>query len=282
MHLNKKLQLSPMKYSLIFLLFLLTDCKPNYTEKKTTSAKQQENISSYEKKRGRSKDKPLLSDDFTIQNKTDKCPESGVTVFPEEHFSIGSRSRKLSKRVLKILEKKEQQNPKNCPEGCRQKNTYKAFIQISPISNIPDSCPLPESKEVYAFKKIFTLLENTKVLKPQDLKMKNKKTSHQKEREIRKKLEKQMENWILRTFVYPYTPGMKFKPTNELLKHKIGDACPKCSFYFDYNYFFEGAQLNLDIKVQCGNRKKGFGFTRAARLQIKNHWQCLDAGKTNQ
>ena len=79
-----------------------------------------------------------------------------------------------------------------------------------------------------------------------------------------------MADWILRTFVYPYIPGVKFTPTEELLSHKIDKACPKCSFYFDYNYFYESDnQLNLDITVRCGDRKKGFGFTRLAKLQVK-------------
>ena len=85
-----------------------------------------------------------------------------------------------------------------------------------------------------------------------------------------------MEEWILRTFVYPYIPGVSFTPTKELLSHKTDKACPKCSFYFDYNYFFKGdSQLQLDITVRCGNRKKGLKWTRAATLQIKNEWQCF-------
>lgn len=270
-----------MKYKLLFLFFLVTDCttlqikKPDYTEKKINLSEKEKNLniqSSFLKTpdpfENKQQEKKFNKD---TQNKILPCNESGVKVFSEEKVLIGLKSQKLSKRALKILEREEKRNPKYCPENCRQKNIYKAFIQIGPISHIPHSCPFPESKEIYAFKKTFSLLKDTK------------ETENQNNRKNREKLESQMGDWILRTFVYPYTPGAKFTPTKELLAHKIGDACPKCSFYFDYSYFFESDnQLNLDIEVRCGNRKKGLGFTRAAKLQIKNHWQCLDVTENNQ
>ena len=306
-----------MKTHLLFLSFLTVHCV-TYQIKEITPV-QKEGIPFETKKETGSEENTLPPGVLVIPNKKNTppvktpiplntqegdfsktetpCDDSGTTIFPEEKVSIGFKSRKLSEKVSRILEREANRNLKHCPENCQQKNIYKAFIQIGPISSAPRSCPLPQSKEIYAFQKTFTSPEN-----PKNLKTENKQSEKSTEsftlskntKDLKaggkepkqpisnneKNLETQMADWILRTFVYPYIPGVKFTPTEELLSHKIDKACPKCSFYFDYNYFYESDnQLNLDITVRCGDRKKGFGFTRLAKLQVKNEWQCLNAIK---
>ena len=189
------------------------------------------------------------------------CDQSGVEVFPPKKLPLGLKIHKLSKKAVEYLANKEQEGLRHCPKTCQQKNTYKTFITIAPAAVIPNSCPWPESNEVYSFKKTFTTRKSLNSTKQQ----------------VREQLEEQMTDWILNTFVYSYVPGKKFTPTKEFHSKKIGKACPKCSFYFDYNYFYTNEnQIKLDIIVKCGDRKKRIQFARIAQVQIKNYWECLE------
>ena len=316
-----------------------------------------------------------------IFNKKTICGNlSGIHRFPPQEFSIGFKGRALSKKALKILKKAEQTHQKHCPASCRQENIYKTFIQIQPARSQPGSCPKEERKEIYAFKKTYSLNSNAadsrtadsraagsraaeksperdasasdsisdatatapaesdqkrkakekkpgvfikkapqeeiekarnrnsipdysqkKSLKdavatpankqliqnkeeaatrggPQKRQKKTAPGSQKPDRKAKRSREalvSKMDDWILRTFVYAYIPGVGFTPTKEAAERKTDKACPKCSFYFDYNYFFEEDRiLLLDIAVRCGDRKKGLSLARAARLQIQNHWRC--------
>ena len=204
--------------------------------------------------------------DVFAGSKKENCASlSGIHRFPQQSFSIGFKGRALSAKALKILKEAELSNQKHCPANCRQENVYKTFIQIQPARFQPGSCPSFESKETYSFKKTYSL----------DAKEGG--ATAAAEAIGRATLASKMDDWILRTFVYPYIPGLRFTPTKEGLERKTAEACPKCSFYFNYNYFFEDDRtLSLDITVHCGDRKKGLSLARAARLQIQNHWRCRD------
>ena len=253
-----------MRYTLLFLIFLLTQCTPlskapNHMIKKTVTSN-----NSINKKERSTKDSQTLLQ-TTLPKKitqTKECNQSAVKTFPTEIFPIGLKSQKLSERTTKKLEEiSKKEGTIYCSENCRQENTYKVSVKIAPASSIPGSCPSSESKEVYSFQKTFTPSADSKV--------------SAKKKIFKKTPKNQMTDWILNTFVYPYIPGRNFAPTKEFHSHKTGEACPSCSFYFDYNYFYESKnRLKLDITVKCGDKKKGFK-SRIAKLQIQNHWKCL-------
>ena len=236
-------------------MFLSIQCTPlskapNHITKKTVVFKDPIN----------KKEKATKEKQIPLQTKD--CHQSGVKTFPAEKFSIGLKSKQLSDRTTKKLEEiSKKEGTRYCPENCQQENTYKAFVKIAPASSIPSSCPSPESKEVYSFQKTFIPSADSKVSATKKI--------------LKKTPEHQMTDWILNTFVYPYIPGRNFTPTKEFHSHKTGEACPSCSFYFDYNYVYESKnRLKLDITVKCGDKKKGFK-SRIAKLQIQNHWKCL-------
>ena len=255
-----------MRYTLLFSVFLLTQCTPlpkvsTHTRKKTVVPKNPINKNK-QKNATKESQTSLQTTSPKKITQTKECNQSGVKTFPQEKFPIGLKSQKLSERATKKLtEINKKEGMKYCPENCRQENTYKTFVKIAPALSFQNSCPFSESKEVYSFQKIFTTSADSKV--------------STKKKNFKKTPENQMTDWILNTFVYPYIPGRKFTPTKEFHSHKTGEACPSCSFYFDYNYFYESKnRLKLDITVKCGDKKKGFK-PRIAQLQIQNHWKCL-------
>lgn len=208
------------------------------------------------------KNKQAAVKTFTDKHKqgAKDCKDKGIDILFEKPFALGLKGRKLSKTALKVLGYFEKNPLSHCPSTCRQKNTFRSLIKIAPMTWIKNSCPAPESKEVYSFKKTWTAPPAIEARK----------------QPVREYLEHQMSEWILNTFVYPYVPGARYQPTKEVHSHRIKDACPSCSFYFNYNYFYESDnRLKLDIQVTCGDRKKGLSFSRKAQLQIQNHWQCL-------
>ena len=201
--------------------------------------------------------------DAAAESQKESCANlSGIHHFPPRRFSIGLNGRKLSAKALKILQEAEQTHHKHCPAPCRPENLYKTFIRIQPARSQPGSCPSFEAKETYSFTKTYSLKDASA-------------GRSEKNRNSKEALVSKMDDWILRTFVYPYIPGLRFAPAKEAQAHNTAKACPKCSFYFNYNYFFEDDRtLSLDITVRCGDRKKGLSLARAARLQIQNHWRC--------
>lgn len=188
------------------------------------------------------------------------CGQSGVEALPPLRVSIGLKGKSLSQKMLKRLQQAEKRpRLRRCPKACPEANVYKANVRIFPAKAKTGSCPAAQAREKYHFIKTFSAPRR----------------GGSSPAAARAALESQMSQWILRTFVYPYMPGKKFSPTKELMERQTGKACPDCSFYFDYSYFYETSRrLKLNIKVRCGDRKKGLSLGRRAVAQIKNYWRC--------
>ena len=303
------------KGSLLFLLFLAAaGFSPASASPEASDVSGRSGVASRQETAVvRKRQTPLPSPPSSELQEKETCGRSGVHRFPPKQFSIGFKGRALSKKALKILAEAEQSHQKHCPAACQQENVYKTFIRIQPARSKSGSCPAEQAKESYSFKKTYTLkgggkgrakaapaLDESdqkkakKLNRPQaaagnvgaraatsaaapatDAQAAKPLNDSEKQKKSREALIAKADDWILRTFVYPYIPGVRFTPTKEGSAHKTAEACPKCSFYFDYNYFFENKQsLFLDIAVRCGDRKRGLGAARAARLQIQNHWRC--------
>lgn len=146
---------------------------------------------------------------------------------------------------------------RQCPEFCMQINSYQVSSKIYPQTVIKGSCTEEQSKEIYAFKKRFFFDKSKKSVK---------------------KTHKEMTEWVLATFVYPYFPIPFLEPTRESIEHNISRACPSCSFYLDYTYqYTEDKALNLDITARCGDAKK-FMFDFKAEFALVNNWSCKKPG----
>ena len=140
-----------------------------------------------------------------------------------------------------------------------QINSYQVSSKIYPKTVKKGSCTEEQSKEIYGFKKKF-LFDKTK---------KSVKRTH-----------KEMTEWVLATFVYPYFPIPFLEPTKESIEHNISKACPSCSFYLDYTYkYTDGKVLDLDIMARCGDAKK-FMFDFKIEFALIQNWSCKKPDET--
>ena len=173
-----------------------------------------------------------------------------TAIFPEK------RLEKLIDYHLSYIQKGW---PQRCPSHCEQVNNYKMLSKIFPADIIKGSCKKEESKESYSLDKKFSFQQNKKSIK---------------------KAHKDMTKWVLATFVYPYLP-IPFlpKPTKESIEHNIGEACPSCSFYLDYNYrYTEDNQLDLHITASCRDRRKTLSSFKLDFI-LENQWSCKQPDK---
>ena len=141
--------------------------------------------------------------------------------------------------------------PKQCPEHCEQINNYKIVSKTYPTDIKKGSCKKEEAKESYSLKKQFAF---------------------QKDKNSVVKAHKEMWEWIFSVFIYPYYPFVK--PSKEFIENKLLEACPSCSFYFDYNYkYTKNNYLDLSITARCGDRRNLLSSFKAEFILV-NDWKC--------
>ena len=181
------------------------------------------------------------------------CSAGGQELIYSHNFSssplnISNNIEIWFKKSLPYINKKPM---RKCPKQCRQENSYQVFSKIYPRRVKKGSCKGKEAKELYSFEKTFLSLK------------KDVEKNH-----------RDMMDWLLRTFVYPFFPIFVRDSSPEAVKSKISSACPSCSFYLDYNYkYIEGKGLDLVIKAHCGDIKKlisSFKF----EFTLLNNWKC--------
>lgn len=196
--------------------------------------------------------------DFADQTEEKSCNDSGKSQKTFKTHIVKSTAMFPEKRLNKLIDYHlsyiKKGWPRQCPTHCEQVNNYNMLSKFSPIDIVKGSCKKEESKEIYSFDKKFSFQQNDQSIK---------------------QAHKDMTKWVLATFVYPYLP-IPFlpKPTKESIEHNIGEACPSCSFYLDYNYrYAEDNHLDFHITASCRDRRKTLSNFKLD-FTLENHWSC--------
>ena len=193
----------------------------------------------------------------------DACKKKGVEILPSKKYSLSIQKSLFGGNILNKnmeipIKKKLEPSSKNCPAHCKQTNNIKTFVKIEPQSILINSCPYKEAQENYKFEKSFKYTGTKKIIPKKSM----------------LKASQQMNDWILNTFVNPWLPIKKGTPSKEYLKI-LKDACPSCSFYLSYDYsFIKDDQVDINMNVQCGDRRKLLSVDQNAVMIVKNYWKC--------
>ena len=166
---------------------------------------------------------------------------------------IKTLTKDLLNRHLSYMRRKESKSP--CPSTCLRSDSYFVSSKIHPKNTEEGSCREAESKESYSFIKHFPFEQNKKSIYQ----------AHE-----------DMVEWILDTFAYPFYSPLA-EPSQEFKDHNLSDACPSCSFYFDYNYGYkDNSFILLDITVRCGDKRSFFSGVFEAEFVLWNEWSCQE------
>ncbi len=187
--------------------------------------------------------------------KEENCSTEGQKSLHSDRFTFStplSFSNQINGWIDKSLDIMKKDVSKQCPSYCQQTKSYKVLSKTYPQNIEKDSCKEGEANEFYSFKKAFPFEKGADSIK---------------------QAHKNMMEWIFSTFVYPYYSPFE-NPSREFIENKLSEACPSCSFYFDYTYkYTKDNSLELNIKARCGDKKKLLSRFKAEFI-LTSSWKC--------
>ena len=153
-----------------------------------------------------------------------------------------------------LLEKSKKEE-ELCPSNYKLKNNYSLYGEIDFKSVRKNSCQGESAKEVYHLSKSWKIERVDK---------KNFVLAYHK-----------ILKWMLDLFFYPFLFAEIKTPPKEFKDHKLGEACPACSFRFEYDYRYnKKGFIDFDVKAICSDKKIPFSKVKQDAY-IKNDWICV-------
>ena len=232
--------------------------------------KQEKKINPSKRKLGPSLNQ-ITKEEKTYEKKTDKNIEAKKPALDEDDLS--GIEKKLIKSHLKTfispfpnekeiefiisayLLKKSKKEDIVCPSGYDLKSSHSLYGELTFINVQKNSCLGKESKETYYVAKKWPIKKSDK--KNLILVYHN------------------ILNWMLDLFFYPYITASLKTPPKEFKEYKLDQACPSCSFRFEYNYRHDPSGfIDFDVKAICMDKKSTFSKVKQDNYMI-NNWSCV-------
>ena len=235
----------------------------------------QESTKNKEKKINKRKLSPALNQttkkEKTYEEKTDKKIETKKSALYEANLS-GTKKKLIKSHLKNIISpfpnekeiefiistyllKKSKKEDIVCPSGYDLQNNHSLYGELTFINVRKNSCLGKESKEIYYVTKKWPIKKSDK----KNLIL----TYHQ------------ILNWMLNLFFYSYITASLKTPPKEFKEYKLDQACPSCSFRFEYNYRHDPSGfVYSDVKAICMDKRYTFSKVKQDNYMV-NNWNCV-------